>query len=487
MKLIGSISKYFPFLSVNTLSKVESILSSASDYESFIERLCHEAIKKDAFEDLVVFACILANSGSSPASMQEIVAVHPDILPGKIYKLQQDLVFGKRDDWESLFSLTYDVIDSGLEPWVEFQIHGVLWNAYLSRSVGSLEEEDSERRMWELIGEEPDLEPFKASLYQLRAYRLRAEGSEKKAVEEFKKALAIAEKFDDQILAARLHTSIAWGLRNFETKAAIYHFEKAAELDPRETGHMVFLHNIRGEYDYSIEHNLKAIEYMDSKHSNPHYGSVAIILSALYLQIGRPEDALEWAEMSLEKGFFPGPDPAVHSNHLTLANALAVLGKIEMAQEHLDFAKGQMLRTGAEIQIAEVHFTTGMIETAKGHYKEALWSFSQAVEIYEKHPRQTRVNRCLRRLAETEVALYSVENGEMETPWLTKYEETSRERDYPGHIGLALLNKAHLKLKQNRLTEAREILDELVEISKRKGTRFLQPLLVSLLEPMEAK
>lgn len=487
MKLTGSISKYFPFLSISTLGRIETILQSSSNYDNFVEQLCIEAAKKDASQDLVALACIGAESLYYHAHLQEILAVHPQIVLGQIFKMQGDLLIGERDDWESLFLLASDLIALNLEPWIEFSILGLLWNIYLSRSVGSLEEEQIEDRMWHLIDEDPHLEPFRASVHQLRAYRHRAEGSEKKAIEEFKRALAIAEEFDDQMLAARLHNSIAWGLRNFDIKAAVYHADQAEKLNPEFFETRVFIYNIRGEYDFSIELYLESIDRMDGKHTNPHYGSIAINLSRIYLEINRPEDALEWAQMSLEKGFFPGPDPAAHSNHFRVSNALAMLGKVEEAEQHLDFAKGEMLRTGSDLHVAEVHYSTGLIEAAKGNFKDAIWSFSQALEIYEKQPRQTRINSCLRRLAEIEVALYEPDDSDPATPWLTRLEETARNREFPGYLGFALFSKAYLKLKQNRLNDAKEILEELIEISKKEGTRYLQPLIAFTLEPLRAK
>ncbi|MFW9794165.1 MAG: tetratricopeptide repeat protein [Candidatus Thorarchaeota archaeon] len=484
--MTGSISKYFPFLSVNTLSYVETVLESSSNYGTFWEQLCIEAAKKESPQDLVNFACMGVGFLNDNIRLQEIVTVHPEAILGQIYKMQMDLLSGERNDWESLFLVTSDFEVLDLEPWIEFHILGLLWWIHLSRSIGTLEEDTTEERMLELIHEEPNLEPFRASVHQLRGYRHRAEGSEKEAIEEYKVALTIAEEYDDQLLAARLHYSLAWGMRNFDMKAALYHAEQAERLSPESTGIKINIHNFRGEFDISIEHYLASVERMDKKRSNPHYGSFAIILSQLYLETDRPEDALEWARMSLDKGFFPGPDPAVHSQHFRVSNALALLGRVEDAEEHLEFAKGEMLRTGADFHVAEVHYSTGLIELTKGNFKDALWSFSQALEIYEKQPRQTRINSCLRKLAETEVAMYDPNLGELETPWLTRFEKTARDLDLPGYLGFALLSKANLKLKQNQLTDAREILEELVDISKRKGTRFLQPLLVKLLDPMKA-
>jgi len=487
VKPTGSISKYFPFLSVNTLSKIETILQSSSNYDNFVENLCIEAVKKDSLHDLVAFACIGAESLNYNAHLQKILTVHPQVVLGQIFKMQRDLVFGERTDWESLFLLASDLIALNLDPWIEFSILGLLWNVYLSRSVGSLEEEQIEERMWHLINEDTNLKPFSASVHQLRAYRYRAEGSEKEAIEEFKRALAIAEEFDDQMLAAKLHDSIAWGLRNLDMKSAIYHAEQAEKLNPKSFGTKVYMHTVRGEYDISIELYLESIDKMDGKHTNPHYGSVAINLSRIYLEINRPEDALEWAQMSLEKGFFPGPDPAVHSNHFRVSNALAMLGKVEDAEQHLDFAKGEMRRAGSDLHVAEVHFSTGLIELAKEKFKDALWSFTQALEIYEKQLRQTRINSCLRRLAEIEVALYELDDSDPPTQWLTRLEETSRNCEFPGYLGFALLSKVNLRLKQNRLSEAKEILEELIEISRKEGTRFLQPLIAKSLEPLRAE
>ncbi|MHA2142307.1 MAG: hypothetical protein ACXADF_12115 [Candidatus Thorarchaeota archaeon] len=480
MKPSGSITKYYDFLSANTLAIVERVVELASSYEQAVELLCDEAAEENATEDLLFLALNLSINNKQ---VQRILSVHPEMVGADLYRLEYELTQGYRNDWDTLLSLYQDIIEEDLESWIEFQFYTSLWRISLSFSIASPQEEESIENMRRLIVQDERLKPFESTLIQMQAYRYRAEGAEEEAIEEFKKALEIAEKYDDNILAASLHYSIAWGIRNFDTSVALMHYEKACALHPEGyKGPMVSIHNIRGEFDISLDFYHDAIAIIDKKHTNPHYGSLSQILSILYNEVGRHEDALEWARMSLDKGHFSGVDPAAHSSRLWLACSLANLNRIEEAEEEFNISKERFLKTGAEIHIAETHYATGIIERAKGNLEDAVWSISQALAIYERISRQVRVNKCLRVLAELEVDLYQPDEGEAETLWLSSLEETARAQDYPGYLGFALLIKAKLRLKQDRIADASAILDELVAISQRAGTRFLQPLIEGLVE-----
>jgi hypothetical protein len=97
---------------------------------------------------------------------------------------------------------------------------------------------------------------------------------------------------------------------------------------------------------------------------------------------------------------------------------------------------------------------------------------------------QNRVNYCLVRLAELEAGGFPLEvamqQSEEATPILRRLERLSRERDFPGFLGIALTLLGEIELKRGDVEQARMFLNEAIEISRRPETQYLKERIAAL-------
>ena len=201
------------------------------------------------------------------------------------------------------------------------------------------------------------------------------------------------------------------------------------------------------------------------------------------------EDALEWARMTLEsRHTLPGESYNKYRAYLVLSQALVSHGKMEEAKKCLAEAKGLALKVGRDYSMAGFYYATGIFEKAQGNYEDAKFQLLEALKIYENQPRQNSVNLCIHRLADLEVDTYQHEQADLfdlSESWFAKLEQISRDNDYPGFLGLALLHKCRLYIKQGNLNEANELLNEVLKISQNPGTKFLRRIIEDKFEDIK--
>ena len=177
-------------------------------------------------------------------------------------------------------------------------------------------------------------------------------------------------------------------------------------------------------------------------------------------------------------------NPSIRANsYLNMARALIILERLDEAEYFLDIGRKLTMDVGINRALARTYVVTGLLERARGDIQTALQTIEQGLKISEGKNRQFPIIEILHSLAETEIILfthYEDQNQDNVGPWLTRLEYEARERDFPGYIGLALLLKAQLRLNQGRVSDAYNILDEAIDISKNPGTKFLEKKIAKL-------
>lgn len=95
------------------------------------------------------------------------------------------------------------------------------------------------------------------------------------------------------------------------------------------------------------------------------------------------------------------------------------------------------------------------------------------------------------KLAELEAAQYpfdvTIQQSGKATPMLRKLEVLSREKGFPGFLGIALTLLGAIELKRANVEQARRYLNEAIEISRKPETRYLKMRIAALrnLIPLE--
>ena len=104
--------------------------------------------------------------------------------------------------------------------------------------------------------------------------------------------------------------------------------------------------------------------------------------------------------------------------------------------------------------------------------------------LVEEAHRKERLHGKAKRLAELEAAQFpfdvAIQQSEEASPMLKKLEMLSRERDFPGFLGIALTLLGEIELKRGDVGQARRYLNEAIEISRRPETRYLKERIAAL-------
>jgi tetratricopeptide (TPR) repeat protein len=206
-------------------------------------------------------------------------------------------------------------------------------------------------------------------------------------------------------------------------------------------------------------------------------------MSIIHLQMGNIESALEWAMMAFEgREILSDHSTKEPDDYLHMASALAATGRLEEAETQFHRGKELILKTRHDY--AFVDYVEGLIEQANDNAADAYRCISSALDLYERVGQQNRVNYCLVRLAELEVTQFpfdiAFQRTEEATPMLRRLEILSRDRSFPGFLGIALTLLGEIELKRGDVGQARRYLNEAIEISRKPETRYLKERIAAL-------
>jgi tetratricopeptide (TPR) repeat protein len=342
--------------------------------------------------------------------------------------------------------------------------------------------DEASRRIEALFQENKDLECFKPKYYTWFV----------RSAESFQEIIDIAKKYDDQWALSSVYSTAAWVFRDSDVKKAREYFDMGLKLteinggNPRNEGLLVGkagLYNVCGEFDASIECYLDIIEKKQKGHSFQSLRYIPLNLARVHHTACNYEEALEWARLGIdEPNFISSWGMPRMAAHFRMALALASMRQFDEAEEHFGIAQKMALDSASEFEYADEQYVLGIIEFNRGNIEYAIECLEEAYRLFESYKSRIHMNYALRHLAECEVALHLVGSSEVgSTKWLQLLEETSRDRGFPGYLGIALVLKTELRVKQGLIEEAKECLSAALQISRRPETRFLQNMIATLL------
>jgi tetratricopeptide (TPR) repeat protein len=397
-------------------------------------------------------------------------------------------------NWKLLEDEVEHAIESSSNSWISFDLHELKWYCLRGTKPSEIDELDTVQRMLKLVERNKELEPFRSHVVGIvgRTYYLNE--NHKGALDNYELALQLSLKHDDICHAARMEKNLGQLVGRREPAKGLGLIESAEEtfewLGIKERASEVWtlkglILDGRGDYDAAVRSYQIGLEARERLYPYLSTRYIPSGLSRSYRRMGQYEEALEWARMSLMSepmlSYAPGPGLEVMSN-LCMAAALSLLGRVEEASSYLDVSRKLVLKSGG--WISDLYLCTGLLERARGELENAMLSFEKSFEIIEATTRQNRTNECLLRLAETELLLWSSKSHESspesEFPWNKRFEAMAREMDLPGVLGLALILRAEIEIRQNKKDEAKTTLSIVGKIAANPNTRFLQKKIAEL-------
>jgi tetratricopeptide (TPR) repeat protein len=489
MKLIGSVTKHFPFLEKGDREIIVSLVEQSKNYTDFVDRLLNHVMTVES-SDIMVFlawhhlwgARYFFNAREKFLErFSQQVWLRPEYTGWKM----------DTPDEDTLLEVVEDALTTSTNPLILLHLYWFKMVCIRGSSTGTLTEDETIKNLADLIRTNPLLEFARSKLYLLMGDGYQNEGKPQEAMKEYDSALQHALMYDDIVFTTSVLTRKAKILALTDPTKALEFIESAAnqakKLGFLERSVGIFtvmgaIFDARGEYDAAVKSFQEALELREKQNPLASLRLTPSALSRSYRRMGKYEEALEWAKTSLttkslESSHIPSIGVQVLSN-LCMSAALAMLGRIDEAKSYHDVGNELALKAGIEVWLSDVLLSEGLISRAEGRLSDALESFENALEVMEKLHRQGRINECLYLLAETEIQLQYDEGQRVESllalHWINELEEMAQRKNLPGILGLALLLKARIQLLNRKEEAARVILHQVSELSENPSMMFLK-------------
>jgi tetratricopeptide (TPR) repeat protein len=493
MKPIGTITKYFRFIDSETQRIIESIMESVYNYWEFVETLCQCASSVTSSDNLVFLAAVHAANVRHLEGLELLWANHsncPLILPYlarvgvMVSGESSSYSFGQRDA-DRIFAMA-------LDEWIAFQLYYEM-NNYADVVDPCLPmASTASDLMDDLIQNNPNLECFRAEYLICKAMYQRQDGNLPRSIEYCESAYRFAVQYDDYLVAADALHDI--DVRNFDIVKA-REIQSKAKAIYEQLGHKSriaemaniqgIIHHICGELNSALECFLENIHLRERAGLKPSITAAGIAF--IYSEMEQYEDALEWGQMALAT--LTTQPRSLPFAYAAVTRALIGLRRFGEALEYLEEGSKLAIRLGDEVGHLLEELNLGYVERFNGNPTDSILCFEKALQIAQGCGYQVWINWCLFGLAEAEVETYNREGisptDDTSESYLSRLELMSREKGYLGILGLTLLLKAKLRIKQDRTDDAVHLIREVHGLAQQPGLRFLEDRIAQLNDILE--
>jgi tetratricopeptide (TPR) repeat protein len=480
MEPLGTITQYFPFIDENTKNTLRSIMTEASDYYDFVQRLRELVLKTESPVMVVYFAIHHSMQALDHKHIEKIGEKygHHQILGPNLFF--SSAYQGSYEDVKKVHEMADAVLSTQPEDWIALEMHFMKFEADMRNYPTTMYQTSTLEKIQELIDSDPRFGYYESVLIHYMGLRAYTDGDTEEQIRCYDKGIQIAEEFDDRRKVASILIDKADVIMNTDRKSARECLERAYEIVETSLGIPVFYSNIiynlsildaiRGEFDKAIRGFLKAINLRERAGLDS--GNASYFLSVIYNVIGDPASGLEWALMA-EKQFKSRPY-LINRAILIQIWSLILLKRFSEAQVLIDTTQESIMKSGNESQLAWFHFVTGIWEMEQGNPSLALSSIEQALRIYEKQGSSYVAELLfLNQLAKIEIL--TCDSHEIVSPSLAILEDKALTEDLPGILGQVLLLKADIAILNNDDTNLREIIPQIRALSEKKNLQFLKP------------
>ena len=488
MEPLGTITKYYPFVDEETKSALDSLMEESSSYYDFVQRLSEKVLK-----DVV------------PVNTSYLAAVH--VWWCRLLE-KQNLIQEKYKDVPCIRPWAYghnsierdqirfhdvvvksveNAIDTSVEDWMETELHllHTLYHWPLGEIVSLLEPVEKAKK---LIDTNPLLNCFTPLVLAFEAIVRYREGCSEEALEFSQRGRELAEEFDDSLFWYMNVLEQATILRHNRVQESIALFEElydvAQDLDvPYFLGEVLndsaLVFETAGEYDIAISsHHEKMIAY--GMEDIPD-----VFPTRIYATLGDGQRAL-----SAINRYFEYAEPVVTPLfHLWRAWALALVDRLDEAEQTLNFVYPQVMKSGDERLLGNYYHFLGVVELRRGNYLDALDIIEKALDIANRISAGSNQNRALLDLARAEMLLSSQSRDETKAvapgKWLCKLETYAEELELPGIRMQAGLLKSEFYEMHGQLKDAQAVLRDALDITDSPGVTTLRNRITVRIQEIE--
>ncbi len=483
MEPIGTITRYFPFIDIETKRIIDTIMSESYNFRNFVDILCDKVCKLKAPNQTIFLAVHFAALLFDFERLDKISKKH-----GKLSIIRPNLFYGsafqgRPEDLKKVRESADEVLSTPAPDWLALEMLMVKLEAENAEYPTQVYDTSTYDAIVSLIEENPDFDFYRSRLKDTMTIRAIRDGDVSGALELNQEAIDNSEKNNDINRLAHLLRTRAGILQSSDRLVSQDLLHRAMGLmdsmgDQGGLADVLFLlsklESIRGDYDSAIEHNLECVRIWES--IGMPIGMPALTLSTLYNVIGDYDSGLEWANMAEDElTSRPVYQPRAILNQ---AWSMTIQRKLPEAHELVDSVRESMLKSGLESNLGWLYFISSVIEAAEEDYSSAAMSVEESLDIYERSGGFVSFYICLHHRARVEV--YSEQNEpssdiESTGPWLTLLEEKARSENLPGILGQALLLKATSLMMKGAHSEVLMAIEQLSSLVNESNLEFLRP------------
>ncbi len=491
MKALGTITKYYPFIDEESKSVLNPLMDESSSYYDFVQKLCDEVLLKKSPVNLVYIAAVQAWWCRFEKTMNRIQEKYNEVLlikPWGYYhgSMERDQI----QQHEALVDSIDKALDGFHEEWIKTEFH--LLHAFFHHPFGAVDSllEPLEKAK-ALIDANPQLKCFESLIYTFEGLLKAREGDMKGSLSDLQRGRDLAEAYDDSLYKYENMLQEGNVLRIVDVQNATSVFEDLYDLvqdldvpyfECEVLNDYAILFEATGEFNLAISSHFEVLKIMGDLRQ---FDTSWILLARNYATLGDGHQALEWINRGLES-CGPLDTPTMYN---VKAWALALLDRIEEAEETLEIAHSLTIKSGLEIHLQNHYHFSGVVDLKKGNLLDALGLFEKAWEIAGRSLKVTAKNRVLLDLARVEILIdnQSINRTKVAVPgkWFSELETHALERGLPGIRMYAALLKSEFYQNHGQLKDAQAVLRDALNISDSPGVKTLRKRITARIQEIE--
>jgi len=494
----GTITNFYPFLTENTRTIVETVLNEADGYDDFVNRLVDLVLFQKETNDLSYFTTIQAWLTVNLQIFDKLRdrILEDDVLRPWVYSLAFHGAQIKLD-WDEVPSTLELALEKSPEDWV--RVHLLMGGG---KFAPALMREKYLEEAEEIMERCPELKCFLPEVYIKRGWDLRDGGNFQGAISHFERAYKIAKEHNDIIRMADANADLAGILKESDIWLAIRKKEEAYHIFKSigalgwavvEAADLGLFHTIIGEYDLAAEFYIEA--HRISEPIGWKKTAAAVVLARLYCDIDLPEEALEWLKWRTNsEDFTPEVLKKLPSTEhrfyvLAVARTMIQLGQLDGVLQLLNETHKIVLQRGDEVGLINYNFVSGLLELSLGNLEEGMQYIVDSLDEAERLKYEVYVNSALIALTKAEILMAKrfKSQGDLESsgPWMTRLGIHSREKNYPGIKMQHAFFKAEYQEMIGETEAAVLTLQDALTFTDSSGVKTLRKRILKKLEELE--
>ena len=482
MKPIGTITACFPYVDEETRAILQSVMDEAKDYNDFAEQLCEKALHEPLPDLTIYFAYYHCYNQGKYDFMKKLIDSDIKTELTQIFSLVAAQRRGEDVGWSEYQKGLFSALKHVDNDWMACHIY-ISWRVLIE--VFELPEAAVDNETLNIltskIENDEEYGIFLSQIYRITSQRLLGEGNLKDAIKYNEMAISQAKKYDDQEALCILLLLKANKVKHYNFNEALSILEIVKKIVDELNyidGNALYLHELghiamaKGEFEKAIDYQNQVVAIR--LECGLPVGFMRLLIALIHDQKGNGKTALKSIRES-QNEYGIGAEVL---QQISGAWAYLLLDKIDEAKLCLDKAHASSLKSGSEIYLAHIHFLEGLMAKKQGDLSSAIFSFRNALEVYERFQSIAYINFSLLEIVDAEIEVIAPKKGgdslEVSGPWMRKLLDYVEQKDLPGTAAQAKLLLAKFRFKQGRIKESRILVNEIFKVSEKTGMHYLK-------------